>query len=81
MTKIPAHLVARTRIYELMSEEGTWTYLMNFEVYTIPQLIERVESTGGTISPELKGLLEFHISRVQVFLDDRILESKKEYQL
>lgn len=81
MTKVPAHQVARTRIYELMRQEGTWTHLMNCEVYTIPQLIERVDSTGGTISAELKSLLELHISRVQAYMDDRILESKREYQL
>ena len=79
--KVPAHQVARTRIYELMRQEDTWSRLMNCEVYTVPEMIERVQNTGGSISPELKSLLEFHISRVQSYLDDRILESKEEYQL
>lgn len=79
--KPPAHQVARTRIYELMRQEGTWSHLTNCAVYTVPEMIERVQSTGGAISTELKSLLTHHIYRVQSYLDDRILESKKEYQL
>ena len=81
MNNLPAHQQARTRIYELMKQEGIWTYLLNTKVYTVQEMIERVEAAGGKLSPELETLITKHISRVQVYFDDRILESKIEYDL
>ena len=55
----------------MMTVEGAWNGAINMQVYTTEEYITEF---GNKMSDELKTLLRANVSRIQSYLDDRVLE-------
>lgn len=60
------------QIRNAMKEAGIWSLMYNTKPYTVQELFDEIGE--DKFPEELKTLLRLHVSRVQVYLDDRIIE-------
>lgn len=60
------------QIRNAMREAGIWNLMQQTKPYTVQELFDEVGE--DKFSDELKALLRQHVSRVQVYFDDRIIE-------
>jgi len=59
------------QLRKMMEEEGAWDGAMQMKVYSTEQYISEF---GDGMSDKLKALLRAHVGRMQVYLDNRVLE-------
>jgi hypothetical protein len=62
------------KIRRMMTEQGAWNGAVNMKVYTTDEYLQEF---GHLMSDELKLLLKENVTRMQSYLDDRILEGRK----
>lgn len=56
---------------KMMREEGAWNGAMQMQIYTTEEYIAEF---GDKMSEKLKTMLRANVGRMQVYLDDRVLE-------
>lgn len=66
-------------IRKLLTAEGVWNFAQQMKVYTAEEFISEIGEQR--FSDKLKKELRQNVGRMQCYLDDRILEAKKELQI
>lgn len=61
------------KLRDMMRNEGAWSGANQFQVYTTAEYITEF---GNKMSDELKSLLTAYVGRMQVCLDERVLEER-----